>query len=81
MNRTIRSGLALAVLLFWHSITLQSAAAGVVVGGWDLARGGVESMRDAPEFAAARAGIQFISPGAIFSATNELTLNQANPLR
>ncbi len=73
MNRTIRSGLTVALLLFWHFIALQPAAASVIVGGWDLARGGVESMRDAPEFAAARAGIQLNSPGAIFTATNELT--------
>lgn len=73
MNRTIRSGLALALFFFWHSITLQPAAAGVVVGGWDLARGGTGSVKDSPEQAGVRSLIATISPGATLTASNTLT--------
>ena len=48
MNRTIRSGLTVALLLFWHFIALQPAAASVIVGGWDFAHRGGRRLKDGP---------------------------------
>jgi hypothetical protein len=47
--------------------------AAIVVGSFDVPRGGFDSLADAPEQADARAGIQLIRPDATFSSTNTLT--------
>jgi hypothetical protein len=66
------TGVMLVPLLLQLALT-QCASAAVVVGGWDLARGGVESAADAPELAPFRSLIQTLSPGASFTGTNVLT--------
>jgi PEP-CTERM motif len=71
MYRTIQWGLALAVLL-GICASLQTASA-AVIGGWDLARGGLSSVKDAPGQAGTRALISAISPGATLTASNTLT--------
>jgi len=71
MYRIVRRGLVLAVLLF--GVCKSQPASAVVIGGWDLARGGLSSVKDAPEQAGTRALISAISPGAMLTASNTLT--------
>ena len=49
------------------------AQGSLVVGSFDVARGGFDSLADAPEQAAARAGIQAIHPDVVFASTSVLT--------
>jgi hypothetical protein len=72
MYRTVRWGIVLAVIVFGLCATLQPASA-VVIGSWDLARGGNSSVKDSPAQAGTRALISAISPGATLTASNTLT--------
>lgn len=44
-----------------------------VIGGWNLARGGVSSVAESPAMAGFRAIIQTVSPGAALTSTDTLT--------
>jgi hypothetical protein len=72
MKITIRASLVVAILLSCHFLAAQTAH-GVVIGGFDLSRGGVGSLSDAPENAPFRDLIEVIAPSAVFTSTSELT--------
>jgi hypothetical protein len=68
----VRNLFVLAAFMIPCLVSRWSQAA-PVIGGWDLARGGVSSVKDSPALGTLRTLIQNVAPGATLTTTNTLT--------
>lgn len=75
MNRAMNVGPHVVFTLICGFFLFNSRlpAMGAVVGGWDLARGGIGSIADSPSNALFRSLLQANFPGTTFSGTGTLT--------